>query len=143
MIGIKKVEREKVGLLESLYIRILDGFMVTIPHILRRKVTIKYPEKKREIPEPYRAMHSIDIEKCLACELCATICPSQCILIVAEPHPEKLRHPKAFNIDILKCTFCGFCQDVCPTGALQMTSDWNMVGSKRFVLTIEDIKTRR
>jgi NADH-quinone oxidoreductase subunit I len=49
-----------MNFLESLYIvAIAKGLVITIKHLFRRKVTIKYPEQKREFSPVYRGQHML------------------------------------------------------------------------------------
>jgi NADH-quinone oxidoreductase subunit I len=65
-------------------------------------------------------------EKCVACYLCASACPSDCIYIVAtdDPRPpaERVgvdeRYAQVYNIDYGRCIFCGFCVEACPKDAI-------------------------
>ncbi len=134
----KNVER-KISFAEKLYGHVVDGLKVTGRHIFDEKVTIRYPEERKELPQDYRGRHYLDIEKCVACEFCAAACPVDIIFIVGEPHPEKVRHPRVFNIDILKCIFCGYCVEACPTGALKMTDVYEVFSPERFILTIDEL----
>lgn len=60
------------------------GFGVTLRHMLRRPVTIQYPEEKRTPYPRFRARivltHDPDGgERCVACYLCSAACPVDCI----------------------------------------------------------------
>ncbi len=134
----KNVERTP-SLTENLYVKAIEGFKVTIKNLFHKKVTIRYPEERKELPKDYRGRHYLDTEKCVACEFCAAACPVNIIFIAGEPHPEKIRHPRIFNIDILKCIFCGYCVEACPTGALQMTDVYELYSPERFILTIDEL----
>ncbi|MDW8087161.1 MAG: NADH-quinone oxidoreductase subunit I [Candidatus Calescibacterium sp.] len=136
---VKNVERDKISFFEKAYASISGGFKVTLEHLFGKKVTLRYPEERKELPKNYRGRHYLDIEKCVACEFCAAACPVDIIFIVGEPHPEKVRHPRVFNIDILKCIFCGYCVEACPTGALQMTDVYEVFSPQRFILTIDEL----
>jgi len=135
MITTKKLKRpEKLSLWESVYIfEIVRGLLITIRHFLTnlahpfRRMTVEYPEKKKEIPFGYRAEHRLMLRqngeiRCTACMLCATACPSDCISIVAEEMPEPTieKRPKSFDIDMLRCVFCGLCVEACPCDAIRM-----------------------
>lgn len=135
----KNVERDKISFVEKAYASISGGFKVTLEHLFGKKVTLRYPEERKELPKNYRGRHYLDTEKCVACEFCAAACPVDIIFIVGEPHPEKVRHPRVFNIDILKCIFCGYCVEACPTGALQMTDVYEVFSPQRFILTIDEL----
>ena len=145
---VKNAERKDLSYAERFYLRVIDGFIVTFSHLFKKKVTFRYPEEKKTLQTDYkdehyyyRGRHYLDLEKCVACEFCATACPCNIIYIVGEPHSEKMRHPAVFNIDILKCIFCGYCVQACPTNALHMTNIFEIVGTSRFILTIDEIST--
>ena len=96
----------------------------------RGAVTIQYPEEKKPIPSRHRSLHRLmmrqgsDKPRCVACQLCATVCPSECIVIEAaeEPDPDIQKSPSRFVIDLNRCCFCGFCVEACPEDALRMDS---------------------
>ncbi|HPN17819.1 MAG TPA: hypothetical protein PKV64_11895, partial [Candidatus Aminicenantes bacterium] len=51
-------------------------------------VTIQYPEETKPLPLRYRAAHRLmkrpgGKPRCVACLLCATVCPSECIVVEA------------------------------------------------------------
>lgn len=138
----KNVEKSGLNFFERTYASLTGGFKVTLKHLFDKKITIKYPDDRKDIPESYRGRHYLDVEKCVACEFCAAACPVDIIFIVGEPHPEKVRHPRVFNIDILKCIFCGYCVEACPTGALQMTNVYEVFSPKRFILTIDELSRK-
>ncbi|GAB4297148.1 MAG: NADH-quinone oxidoreductase subunit I [Myxococcota bacterium] len=89
--------------------------------------TIEYPEKSVEYPPAFRGVHRLTKRedgspKCVACYMCATACPSQCIYIVAQKHDDEHieKAPKAFYIDELRCVYCGFCEEACPKDAIRL-----------------------
>ena len=58
--------------------------------------TVQYPEEKRKTSGRYRGIHVLTqredgTPKCVACYMCATVCPAECIYIEAGERPEK-RH---------------------------------------------------
>lgn len=118
--------------------RFIQGFF------FRKHDTIMYPEKKREYSDRFRGMHFISVDKnktenCTACYLCQTVCPADCIHIVAdEREPElnpdgvaKEKRPLSFDIDALRCCFCGFCEEACPKDAIKMSGNYEMAVSTR------------
>jgi NADH-quinone oxidoreductase subunit I len=90
-------------------------------------VTLQYPEEKVAYPPGYRGLHRLvpredGNPRCVACYMCATACPAQCIYIeageVAGDPIEK--YPVKFVIDELRCVVCGFCVEACPKDAIRM-----------------------
>jgi NADH-quinone oxidoreductase subunit I len=111
---------------------------------LRKYSTIEYPEKKRAVSARYRGIHILTSRedgtpKCVACFLCATVCPAECIFIEAGERPEASieKYPTRFEIDLLRCVYCGFCVDACPEEAILMSRENNLVGSSREELIID------
>ena len=90
-------------------------------------VTIQYPEEKKELASRHRSLHRIMTRengqpRCVACMLCVTVCPSECIYVEAaeDPDPEIQKCPAQFVIDLNRCCFCGFCVEACPEDAIRM-----------------------
>ena len=58
-------------------------------------------------------------ELCIACHLCETVCPDDCIHIVSEKKPDgKGKRLVSFEINYERCCFCGLCVDPCPVDAI-------------------------
>ena len=91
-------------------------------------------------------------ERCVACGLCARVCPPLAIEVQAsETVNEKERYPVKFEINMLRCIFCGFCEEVCPEEAIVMSKDYELVFSNReeaiynkekLLVPIENLKER-
>ncbi|MBN1939954.1 MAG: NADH-quinone oxidoreductase subunit I [Candidatus Aminicenantes bacterium] len=113
-------------------------------------VTIQYPEVTRELPSRYRAAHRLMTRpdgksRCVACLLCVTVCPSECIVVEAaeDPDPEVQKFPSRFEIDLTRCCFCGFCVEACPEDAIRMdTGKIDLASRKRADLVWELAKSR-
>ena len=60
--------------------------------------------------------------RCVACQMCSTVCPADCISIEAAEHPDSEieKYPKTFVIDLLRCVFCGLCEEACPCDAIRL-----------------------
>ena len=113
--------------------------MVTIRHFFlnifrfKKKVTIEYPEERRAYSHRYRGHHILTTRpdgspRCVACFLCATNCPADCIHIEAGESPDVNieKYPVVYEIDMLRCVFCGYCVDACPEEAIIMSNNHDM-----------------
>jgi NADH-quinone oxidoreductase subunit I len=97
----------------------------------RDRPTILYPFKRRNYSGRFRGTHILTKRedgrpRCVACFLCATVCPAECITIEAAETPDKSieKYPIRFDIDNLRCVFCGFCVDACPEEAIIMSKEY-------------------
>jgi NADH-quinone oxidoreductase subunit I len=130
---------------DSLFVvEIVKGLGITLRHFLKnllnrqKFLTISYPEERRQYGPLFRGRHKINLRDdgtpmCVACMMCATVCPARCITIVAEesPNTQVEKRPKSFTIDGLRCVMCGFCVDACPVGAIYMTGEYEMADYTR------------
>ncbi len=127
---------------------VLRGFWLVFENffrsfVLRQVATIEYPEQRRAVGPRYRGVHILTARldgtpKCVACYLCATVCPAECIFIEAGERPEATieKYPTRFEIDLLRCVYCGFCVDACPEEAIVMSGENDLVGTSREELVI-------
>lgn len=136
------IRPRKLDSWERAYVfEIARGLTVTMRHFLQnvwgtlihkqRIETHEYPEEP--IPAPAaraRNLHRLTLRddgspRCVACLMCETICPAQCISIVAEESPDGVieKRCQEFVIDELRCIFCGFCVEACPKDAIRMDTD--------------------
>ena len=94
-------------------------------------VTLQYPHEELPIPETGRYRLDNKIDDCIVCDLCAKVCPVNCITIeaikavedagtTADGTKRRLLAAK-FDIDMAQCCYCGLCTVVCPTDCLAMT----------------------
>jgi NADH-quinone oxidoreductase chain I len=128
---------------------ILLGLGLTFKNMLQtwfggRAATVQFPEQKRKTSTRYRGIHILTqrmdgTPKCVACYMCATVCPAECIYIEAGERPEKdiEKYPTRFEIDLLRCVYCGFCVDACPEEAIVMSRENDLVGTTRAELIID------
>ena len=102
-------------------------------NMFKPNFTLQYPEEKFIQPDSYRGRPVLvqeenNIERCVACGLCARVCPALAIEVQAnETESEKERYPEKFEINMLRCIFCGFCEEVCPEEAIIMSKDYELV----------------
>lgn len=137
------------------FITAWKGLTLTIRHLFasnaRRKVisvsddnyfkqlegtnTIQYPHQKLPVPEVGRYQLDVEMDDCIVCDLCAKICPVDCITIesikatelighTSDGSPKRI-HAAKFDIDMAKCMYCGLCTIVCPTECIVMTNQYD------------------
>ncbi|WP_052739114.1 NuoI/complex I 23 kDa subunit family protein [Pontibacter korlensis] len=107
--------------------------------------TLKYPYESIPVPDNGRYRLHNEIDDCIVCDLCAKICPVNCITIdsvkatedigVTSDGTKKRLYAPTFDIDLAKCCYCGLCTTVCPTDCLTMTPvyDFSEVNIKNMV----------
>src|SRR5690606_9225756 len=139
----KVVSNKEMNFWERLYlVAIVKGLFITIRHLFKRKVTIQYPEQKREISPIWRGRHMLmrdeqGRERCTACGLCALSCPAEAITMkAAERKPEEKhlyreeKYAEIYEINMLRCIFCGLCEEACPKQAIYLTKSHELVYSE-------------
>jgi len=155
--GIKIVKRHGDTLMEKLYLpAIAAGMATTFKHFSKnisnptQIPTTQYPHQQpSDITDRYRGQHRLtkradDTIACVACFMCATACPANCIFIEATEREDGVdeKMPKKFNIDLLECIYCGYCVEACPCDAIRMDSGiFSLIGKNRedFVITKEKL----
>jgi len=133
---------------------VLRGLRLTLRHIFQKKyrkilsithsqyftqamdtTTIQYPAQKMPVPLQGRYQLHVEIDDCIVCDLCAKICPVDCIDIISVKATEEIGitsdgtkkrlYPALFDIDMAKCMYCGLCTVVCPTECIIMTDEYD------------------
>lgn len=112
------------------FTEILKGLALTFRSMLSPAVTRQYPEEKRPAQPGFRGLHAFVIdpetgkERCIACGLCAAVCPSKCIYIYTKQGEDNRKIPERYEIEVLRCIYCGFCVEACPVGAVALTEHY-------------------
>lgn len=112
-------------------VTIFEGMTVTFSHLLRRPITVQYPDKTPEpienyIEDRFRGILEVDLQSCIGCLLCMKACPLNCIYIEVDRDPELGRVMTQFDIDEAKCMYCGLCTEACPTQTLRHTKEFEL-----------------
>ena len=92
----------------------MDALLAAVSRALRKPMTLMYPDVEEQHPPGYRGIIVYNYDKCIACSLCARICPPRAIKMHRVPGDKKIRP----GYDMGRCIFCGYCVDICPTEAL-------------------------
>ena len=105
---------------------LIRGLLLTLRHLFRKKVTVRYPEEKSPQSARFRGLHALrrypnGEERCIACKLCEAVCPAVAITIESEVAEDGTRRTTRYDIDLFKCIYCGFCEEACPVDAIVET----------------------
>lgn len=153
-----------MSLWERAYLpEILRGLSITTGVFLRNMtrwltgrrgaLTTYYPEEQRADYAPRnRGKHVLTQRpdgspQCIACNMCATVCPAKVIEIEVGFDINDPAHPKSpvrFEIDYSRCVFCGLCIEACPEDAIRMVPETpGLVSGDRYNmwLTMEEMLT--
>jgi NADH-quinone oxidoreductase subunit I len=135
---------------------LFDGMVVTARNFVgsyfdkERMFTVQYPEERLQTPENSRTFpflvydddkDPVGTMRCVACKICETECPPQCIYIVMD-RDEKgkpKQRPKVFDIDTSVCMQCQICVEVCPFEAIKMDNDYEKSQYGRFDELVEHL----
>jgi NADH-quinone oxidoreductase subunit I len=119
---------------------LLAGMAVTIRYFVKPVVTVQYPRQKIQMTPAYRGYPQLLIDpetkthRCIACEMCSRICPSQLITVEGAKFPgEKQKRATKYIHEHYYCSFCGLCIEVCPTTALEYSKEYQLAGFTREV----------
>lgn len=166
-----RLSRPEMNAAERVYLpEIVRGFGTTMRHFFtsfgqsklpilgasKTSRTMQYPEERREdMPvleggmekSTFRGVHRLNKDeagrvKCVACMMCPTACPANCIHIVAAESPwdDREKYPMKFEIDELRCIFCGMCEEACPVDAIELTTEYDVVGLSRQEMVFDKSK---
>lgn len=131
------------------------GLFIVLKHAFRKPITLRYPEQKRKLPLRSRGRHYLTkwndgLERCVGCELCAIVCPSQAIYVKparnlpGDVHSHGERYATDFQINMLRCIFCGMCEEACPTGAIILGNEYELSGySRESLIYTKDMLTEK
>jgi NADH-quinone oxidoreductase subunit I len=157
------IESPRMNAAEASFLpEVFKGLGTTMKHLAgsigagRRNRAMQYPEERREqMPVEqggqyngnFRGVHRLNRDeqgrvKCVACFMCSTACPANCIHIEGEesPWPDREKYPRKFDIDELRCIYCGMCEEACPVDAIELTPEYDIVGLTRQEMIFDKAK---
>lgn len=113
-----------------------------LKHTTQRADTVEYPEQQPYLAPRYRGRIVLTRdpdgeERCVACNLCAAVCPVDCIALQKTQTDEGRWQAEFFRINFSRCILCGLCEEACPTYAIQLTPDFELCEYERPNLVYE------
>ncbi len=68
-------------------IGLMKGLAYTLKELTREKVTYDYPHEPLPLPDRFRGIQKFYPEKCIVCNQCVNICPTECIQLTGKNIP--------------------------------------------------------
>ncbi len=93
--------------------------------------TTPNPIKERPGAQRYRGFHQNDMDKCIGCGTCESICQNAAIDMVPVEGIETSKQDSGLRprIDYGRCCWCALCVDICTTDSLTMSNQYVWVDS--------------
>lgn len=113
---------------------LVKGMGITLKNMTKPKVTVNYPEEPLSMPDRFRGIQYFDPEKCIVCNQCARVCPTDCISLTGKRNPDPEKKGKVidtYDINFETCILCDLCTEVCPTEAVVMTNNFELAEYSR------------
>jgi NADH-quinone oxidoreductase subunit I len=120
------------------FVDFLKGLAVTLRYTFHKVYTEQYPTERVKLAERYRGAPRLNNDPetgetlCIACDLCAQVCPEDLIVVGADRDPgTRKKVLTTYTFDVSRCLFCGLCQEICPTNAVELTQDFELATYSR------------
>jgi NADH-quinone oxidoreductase subunit I len=114
---------------------IIKGLGLTLKTMTQKKVTYGYPDVPLQMPDRFRGIQYFDPEKCIVCNQCVRVCPTECITLTGKKNPDPESKMKlvieTYDINFEICILCDLCTEVCPTEAVVMTNNFELASYSR------------
>jgi len=95
-------------------------------NVFRDPVTVRDPLNDRPGAPRYRGFHQNDVDLCIGCGTCESICQNAAIDMVPVPGHDARQGDSGLRprIDYGRCCWCALCVDVCMTKSLSMSNEY-------------------
>src|SRR5438067_3709065 len=110
--------------------------------------TVEYPDERLPVYERFRVLPVLIYDdedgnvRCTSCNICAKVCPPQCIWMTHAHGPDHkpVPLPEDFFIDMDVCMNCGLCAEYCPFDAIKMDQNFELSNYERHQTHIFDLQ---
>jgi len=77
------------------------------------------------VPKGFRGKIEVDSDKCIGCEACVKLCPSEAIDVI------EMDGKKTLRFNYTRCVLCATCEEFCPEEAITLTEEYRLVTADR------------
>ncbi|MFZ5596287.1 MAG: NuoI/complex I 23 kDa subunit family protein [Bacillota bacterium] len=118
---------------------LIKGLEITLGRFFGKKQTVQYPDEKIPMTPRFHGRFTLDVEKCIACGLCANACPNR-VIQIEKAKVDKKQYLTKYVMRIEYCMFCGLCVEACNKDALKFSHviDMNQYRREWVRLTLVD-----
>ncbi len=113
---------------------LIKGAAFTFKKNFAPTVTTNYPKEEYKFPDRFRGIQKFYPDKCIVCNQCVMICPTDCISLVGKKSTDPEKKGKVietYEINFEICILCDLCTEVCPTEAIVMTNNFELATFSR------------
>jgi len=108
-------------------IGLIKGLSITLRRCFSKPTTVEYPEERLPVGPMFRGgCIDLNLEKCIACGLCAMACPNSAIDLTTEKSESGKKVMARYFHRLPVCLYCNYCIEACPTQAIQWTRNYEM-----------------
>ncbi len=102
-----------------------------LKYLGKKPHTVRYPLETKKIADRYRGFHYNDIDECIGCGTCSTICQNDAIDMIKIDGIESKKGDSGLRprVDNGRCCWCALCIEMCPTGSLSLTDKFILTSS--------------
>lgn len=119
-------------------IGLIKGLSITLRRCFSKPTTVEYPEERLPVGPMFRGgCIDLNLEKCIACGLCAMACPNSAIDLTTEKSESGKKVMARYFHRLPVCLYCNYCIEACPTQAIQWTRNYEMSSLRHEDLIID------